>query len=118
VPEQSTISNQFNRELDEDQRHSRRDYGSNQRPRHRQGDGNDQDQNFGTNSLNEGNMAGSLSWGYDNHRGRPEENRDRRYNPMSGSINRDPGRDRDHRDHPRGGYDSNNRNPNDRNKNR
>ena len=120
VPEQSTISYNHNQRLHQDNRHEPESYGSHQRPRNRQGSGNDQDRNYGTN-LNDGNMAGSLSYGYDGRRGYGDENRNQQYDPMSGSINRDSNRNRDdrrERDRPRGGYDGNNRHRDERNPDR
>ncbi|WP_026463039.1 hypothetical protein [Adhaeribacter aquaticus] len=97
---QQNPSFDFNRNMD-DQPNEQRHYGSNQRPKNRQGSGNDQDRNYsyGT-DYNEGNMAGSLSYGYDGHRGYPDDDRDRRYDPQTGRI-------RNERDRPRGGYDYN-----------
>ncbi|KAA5548758.1 hypothetical protein [Adhaeribacter rhizoryzae] len=126
MPEQTSISYNPNHRIDEDfRRDQERDYGSNQRPRNRQGSGNDQDRHYGTdyNERNEGNMAGSSSRGYDGQRG--DEDRSRHYDPMSGSVNRDPSRnrnndraDRENRDRQRGGYDGNNRHRNERDQNR
>ncbi|MDB5263241.1 MAG: hypothetical protein JWQ14_2524, partial [Adhaeribacter sp.] len=120
VPEQSTISYNQNQRIDDDNQRNQHNYGSRERPRYRYGSGNEQDHNYNDN-LNEGNMAGSLSWGYDGNRGYGDDDRNRRYDPMSGSINRDPSRnrdDRENRDRPRGGYDGNNRHRDDRNQNR
>ena len=119
IPEQSSISYNHNQRLHQDNRHEQERYGSHQRPRNRQGSGNDQDRNYST-DLNDGNMAGSLSSGYDGRRGYGDDDR-RQYDPMSGSINRDPSRNRDDRrdrDRPRGGYDGNNRHRENRDPNR
>ena len=123
APERSSISDDFNQHLDDDRQRGQREYGSNQRPRNRQGSGSDQDRNFGRNMNNEGNMAGSLSDGYDGYRGYGDEDRNNRYNPMNGRVNRDPDRryndqDRQDRNRPRGGYDTNNRNRDERDRNR
>ena len=120
VPEQSSISyNQNQRLQDDSRRDDERRYGSHQRPRHQLGSGNMQEHNYNA-DLNEGNMAGSLSWGYDGSRGYGDEDRHRFYDPMSGSIHGDPSRNRDDRDRdrPRGGYDGNNRHRDERNPNR
>ena len=116
-----TPSHDINRYMDDvpgEQRH----YGSRQRPKNRQGDGNDQDRRY-TADFNEGNMAGSLSYGYDGYRGYPDDVRDKRYDPMSGAVRRNDYRNaagdrRDDSNQRRGGYDTNNQNPDERNRNR
>jgi hypothetical protein len=90
-----TPSYDFNREL-----HEGRGYGSHQRAKHRQGSGYDQDRRY-TSDWQEGNMAG----------------------PMSGQVRRrdHPDTDdyrRNDRSRPRGGYDANNMNPDERHINR
>jgi len=109
-----TPSYDFNRDLHEGSS-QRRDYGSHQRAKHRQGSGYDQDRRF-TSDLQEGNMAGSLSWGYDGYRGDPDEGRHEWYDPSSGQVRHRGNRDaadyrRDDRNRPRGGYDANNMSP-------
>jgi hypothetical protein len=115
----------FNRDM-EVHRGEQDRYGSHQRAKVRQGDGNDQDRRY-TSDLQEGNMAGSLSWGYDGHRGDPDQGRHQRYDPISGQARRDDRhpddnrRDdnrREERNRPRGGYDANNMSPDERHRNR
>ena len=84
--------------------------------------GYDQDRRF-TSDMQEGNMAGSLSDGYDGYRGYPDDNRNQRYNPMSGETRRrDPRDQNDNRRQDRsrtwGGYDANNMSPDERHRNR
>ena len=62
-------------------------YGSRQRPRVRQGSGNDQEHNVG-NEMDYTNVAGSLSDGYDGYRG-PAEEPLRHYDPRSGRVRQD-----------------------------
>jgi hypothetical protein len=114
-------SQNFNRDMD-DNPNEQRHYGSHQRPKNRQGDGNDQDRRY-TADLQEGNMAGSLSDGYDGYRGYPDDDRDKRYNPMTGEVRRHDNRNsnpnrRDDRNQRRGGYDANNQSPDERHRNR
>jgi hypothetical protein len=116
-----TPSFDFNRDMDDNPGEQRR-YGSHQRAKHRQGDGYDQDRRY-TSDMQEGNMAGSLSDGYDGYRGYPDDNRNRRYNPMSGETrHRDPRDQDDNRRQDRnrswGGYDANNMSPDERHRNR
>ena len=118
------VSYDINRDMDYKRGEENR-YGSNQRARNRQGSGNDQDRNqdYGT-RYNEGNMAGSLSDGYDGYRGYPDDNRDRRYDPMSGRVRHEDNRNQQDDRHDtrgsrsRGGYGANNQSPDERNQNR
>jgi hypothetical protein len=105
----------FNRNVGDDPADRRR-YGSHQRAKVRQGDGYDQDIRH-TSDLQEGNMAGSLSWGYDGYRGYPDDRRNQRYDPMTGQVRRHDNREQD-RPRPRGGYDANNQSPDERYRNR
>ena len=62
----------------------RENYGSRQRPRFRQGSGNDQEHNVG-NEMDYTNTAGSLSWGNDGQGGSSEPPL-RHYDPRSGKA--------------------------------
>ena len=119
-----SVSNDVNRNMDVQPGEEDR-YGSRQRARNRQGSGNDQDryQDYGT-RYNEGNSAGSLSYGYDGYRGFPGEDRNRHYDPMSGRAHRNENgnqsddRRRQEGSRSRGGYGANNQSPDERNQNR
>jgi hypothetical protein len=114
----ATPSYDFNRNVSgEDARQGH--YGSHQRAKNRQGDGNDQDRRY-TSDWQEGNMAGSLSDGDDGYRGDPDQGRHQRYDPMSGQVRRRPADEnrRDERSRPRGGYDANNMSPDEGYRNR
>lgn len=78
-----SITDDFN--LRSHQEYSPRNrYGSRERSRYRQGDGNDYDRNYGS-DMDYQNTAGSLSVGYDGYRGEPGP-RNRYYDPLTGDV--------------------------------